>query len=121
MSSRFALLALRQRSQGLKRWRIKPARFASPKYVSSSTKTCREGPGLKEFMSAGTPQAPGEEPLSTAPYLKPNELSGNGRKGMCPLTSEFHWFYAGACSLVIVACAYDFCHNQCTWRSMGAR
>ena len=99
-------MALRQPSQGLKRWRIKPAHFASPKYVSSSTTTCREGPGLKEFMSAGTPQAPGEEPLSTAPYLKPNELSGNGRKGMWLLTSEF--YELTACGLVIVACAYDF-------------
>ena len=26
-----------------------------------------------------------------------------------------------ACGLVIVACAYDFCHYQSTWRSMGAR
>ena len=33
-------------------------------------------------MPTGTREATYEEPLSVAPYLEPNELSGNGRKGL---------------------------------------
>ena len=56
------------------------------------------------------------EPLSIAPYLKPNELSGDGRKGKLSLANEL--VYISACGMydncmrlwyIIVACGYVLC------------
>ena len=86
MCSRFVVLALRQPIHGLKRCRTKPISSISRKYLSSSPKTWREGPGLKEFMPSSAKEDVDVEPLSIAPYLKPNELSGDGRKGKLSLS-----------------------------------